>query len=145
MEILLSVLHIAGAVFIVGPMAILPMSAMRAMRAGEAGAVKSFATSTSVLSLSSLLVAVFGFGLVGLADEEYELSLSTPWLLASIIVYVAALALSLFLVVPALRAAAAGLGTEGFSVDSAYRRVAIGSGITAVLLVAVAILMIWKP
>jgi uncharacterized membrane protein len=144
METLFSVLHVVGAIFIVGPMAVIPMSAMRAMRAGEAGAVKSFATSTYVFSLASLLVALFGFGLVSMVGGG-ALSVTTPWILASIILYVAALALSLFLVVPALRAAAAGLGTEGYSVDSAYRRVAIGSGITAVLLLAVAILMIWKP
>ncbi len=144
METLFSVLHVVGAIFIVGPMAVIPMSAMRAMRAGEAGAVKSFATSTYVFSLASLLVALFGFGLVSMVGGG-ALSVTTPWILASIILYVAALALSLFLVVPALRAAAAGLGTDGYSVDSAYRRVSIGSGITAVLLLAVAILMIWRP
>lgn len=144
METLFSVLHVVGAIFIVGPMAVIPMSAMRAMRAGEAGAVKSFATSTYVFSLASLLVALFGFGLVSMVGGG-ALSVTTPWILASIILYVAALALSLFLVVPALRAAAAGLGTDSYSVDSAYRRVSIGSGITAVLLLAVAILMIWRP
>ena len=39
METLFAVLHVVSAVFIVGPMAILPMTAMRALRAGNAGQV----------------------------------------------------------------------------------------------------------
>jgi len=37
MSELLEILHVAGAVFIVGPMVILPMFALRALRARTAG------------------------------------------------------------------------------------------------------------
>ena len=112
MEDLLAVLHVVGAVFIVGPMAILPMTAMRALRAGQGAQVAVLARSTFVFALLSLLVAVFGFGILGVADEsEHDTSVTTPWVLTSIILYVIALALTLLVVVPAMRGAAEHLST----------------------------------
>src|SRR3712207_169801 len=107
MDTVLNVLHVVGAVFVVGPMAILPMTALRAVRAGEWPLVASLARSTRLFSLLSLLVAVLGFGVVGTADEQFDLSVTTGWVLTSIVLYLLALALSLALVVPSLTRAAA--------------------------------------
>ncbi|MGK9149017.1 DUF2269 family protein [Plantibacter flavus] len=138
METVFSILHVVGAVFIVGPMAILPMSAMRAVRAGNSAQVATLATSTAIFSYLTLAVIVLGFGLVGLADPKYELSVTTPWVLTSIILSVAAVVLSLVLVVPAMKRAANG-ATGGSA------RISAGSGIVAILLVVVTVLMVWKP
>ncbi len=159
MEDLLAVLHVVGAVFIIGPMAILPMTAMRALRAGQGAQVAVLARSTFVFALLSVVVAVFGFGILGVADKsEHHTSVSTPWVLTSIILYVIALALTLLVVVPAMRGAAAHLttgpttgpaiepgGTAAQLTKPDYRRIAIGSGVTTLLLVAVVVLMTWKP
>ncbi len=146
METLLVVLHVVTAVFIVGPMAILPMTAMRAVRAGNASQVRTLATSTNLLSLLSLLVVVFGFGAMGLADEKYHLSVTTPWILWSIVAYMIALGLTLFLVVPTMRRAADGLeAPSGDQPEAAYPAIAAGSGIASLLLVLVVVLMVWKP
>ncbi|MGZ4520328.1 MAG: DUF2269 family protein, partial [Mycobacteriaceae bacterium] len=102
METVLNVLHVLTAVFIVGPMALLPMTAMRAIRGGDGAQVTSLARSTNVLSLASLVVVFFGFGLMSL-DKEVTLSITTPWILSSLILYVVALALSIAVVVPAMR------------------------------------------
>src|SRR3712207_708083 len=109
MDTLLNVLHVVTAVFLVGPMAILPMTALRALRAGEWSMVATLTTSTRVFSLASLLVAVLGFGVVGTADVEFGLSVTTSWVLTSIVLYLIALALSLALVVPSMSEAAAAL------------------------------------
>jgi hypothetical protein len=53
-------------------------------------------------------------------------------------------ALSLLVVVPALRKAAAEL-TAGRDGTALYGRIAAGSGIVSLLLVAVTVLMVWKP
>lgn len=145
MEDLLSVLHVVGAVFIVGPMAILPMTAMRAIRAGQGAQVATLARSTMVFTLLSLLVAVLGFGILGVSD--HDTSITTPWVLISLIVYVVALALTLFAVVPSMRSAAEHLQDPAVQELQApdYRRIAIGSGVSSVLLVAVVVLMTWKP
>jgi uncharacterized membrane protein len=105
--------------------------------------VELIARSTWVFSLASLVVAVLGFGVVGTADERFGLSVGTPWVLTSIVLYLGALLLSLFLVVPSLRRAAADLAAAGTS--GAYGRIAAASGIVSLLLVAVTVLMVWKP
>ncbi|GAB3119897.1 hypothetical protein GCM10027056_05100 [Glaciibacter psychrotolerans] len=149
----MSILHVVAAVFIVGPMAILPMSAMRAVRAGNGSQVAALAKSTNLFSLLSLLVVVFGFGVLGMADEKYNLSVTTPWVLWSIILYVIALAVSLFLVVPTMRKAAEALetsanasaGASGGAAAARYPAIAAGSGVATLLLIAVVVLMVWKP
>ncbi len=149
MQTVLSILHVVGAVFLVGPMAILPMSAMRAVRAGNAGQVAMLAKSTNLFSLLSLLVVIFGFGAMSLADKKYDLSITTPWILWSIILYVVALALTLFVVVPTMRTAAEALeaapGTDAAARPVSYPAIAAGSGVATLLLVAVVVLMVWKP
>ncbi|PPL19532.1 DUF2269 family protein [Microterricola pindariensis] len=151
METLFSILHVVTAVFIVGPMAILPMTAMRAVRAGNASQVAVLAKSTNLFSLLSLLVVVFGFGVMGMADEKYNLSVTTPWVLWSIILYIVALGLSLFVVVPTMRKAAEALGAvdaanpSAAAAPSRYPAIAAGSGVASLLLVAVVVLMVWKP
>ncbi|RNE62636.1 DUF2269 family protein [Cryobacterium tepidiphilum] len=145
MDTLFNVLHVVSAVFIVGPMAILPMTAMRAVRAGNGAQVALLAKSTSVFSLLSVVVALLGFGLVGMADEKFDLSVTTPWVLWSIILYVVALGLTLFLVVPTMRTAAEALEGSADAGDARYPAIAAGSGVASLLLVAVVVLMVWKP
>lgn len=146
MDTLLTVLHVVTAVFIVGPMAILPMTAMRAVRAGNGAQVAVLAKSTMIFSWLSLIVFLLGFGVMGMADEKFGLSFTTPWILWSIILYVIAFALSLFVVVPAMNRAAEAIGsTSDGAAKGGYPAIAAGSGIVALLLVAVVVLMVWKP
>ena len=65
MEILFAVLHVVTAVFIIGPMAILPMTAMRAARARNGAQVLALARATHTFTLLSLLVFVLGIALGG--------------------------------------------------------------------------------
>lgn len=148
MEILFSVLHVVTAVFLIGPMAILPMTAMRALRAKSGEQVASLAKSTSTFSVLSLIVVFFGFGIMGMSSGA--LSITTPWILISILVYGIALMLNLFVVVPAMNRAAEELPAGGGMTHSggkpaAYGRIAATSGMSAVLLLLVVVLMVWKP
>ncbi|QAY58844.1 DUF2269 family protein [Microbacterium protaetiae] len=152
MDTLMSILHVATAVFIVGPMAIIPMTGLRALRSGSATQVNSLATSTSVFSWLSLLTFVFGFGAMGMAPAQYNLSFATPWILWSIIAYAIAFLLTVFVVVPQMRKAAvqfAASGTEAAGKPAGkpagYGAIAGSSGIATLLLVVVVVLMIWKP
>jgi uncharacterized membrane protein len=149
MDTLISILHVAGAVFIVGPMAILPMTAMRAVRAGNGSQVAVLAKSTTIFTWLSLLVFVFGFGAMSMAPEEFGLSVTTPWILWSIILYVIAFLVTMFVVVPSMKKAAAALGADaGDRADApkaSYPAIAAGSGVSSLLLVAVVVLMVWKP
>ncbi|MBN9178759.1 MAG: DUF2269 family protein [Microbacterium sp.] len=150
MDVVLSTLHVVGAVFVVGPMAILPMTALRALRAGNTAQVSTLAKSTAVFSYLSLVVFVLGFALVGMADPKYHLSVTTPWVLWSIVAYVVAVILSLVIVVPTLRRAGARAAGEN-SADAVavpmtgYGMIGAGSGAVSLLLVLVVVLMVWKP
>jgi len=152
MSTVLNVLHVVGAVFIVGPMAILPMSAMRSLRAGSASEVRDLAKSTHLFSLLSIVVAVLGFGALGMSDPSDHFSFTTLWVIISVILYVVALLLSLFLVVPSMRRASAQLevssssgDTTAKASDNGYGAVAASSGVVSLLLVVIVVLMVWKP
>jgi uncharacterized membrane protein len=153
MQTLFVVLHVVAAVFIVGPMAILPMTGLRAIRAGQPAQAKTLARSTFVTSLLSLLVVFFGFAALGTSDPKDHFSIATPWIWVSLLAYLIALALILFLVVPALNKAAGRLQTSdaetssvpSASSDGGYGAIAAGSGIASLLLVLIVVLMVWKP
>lgn len=147
MYTVINVLHVLAAVFVIGPMAILPMSAMRSVRSGNGAAVLTTARSTMIFSLTSLVVVLLGFGLLGLAPKKWDLSVATPWVLISIVLYAVALALNLLAVVPALRSAGEHLtsGTAATLGGNDYRRIAITSGVVTLLLVAVTVLMVVRP
>ncbi|HEY5222624.1 MAG TPA: DUF2269 family protein [Microbacteriaceae bacterium] len=156
MDTVLSILHVAAAVFIVGPMAILPMTAMRSVRAGDGAQVARLAKSTNLFTLLSLLVVVFGFGVMGMASAQYHVTIASTWIWLSVVMYIIAFVLSLVVVVPTMRKAAAALqassesATTGSAADAApaanrYPAIAAGSGIASLLLLAVVVLMVWKP
>jgi uncharacterized membrane protein len=146
MNTLFAVLHVVTAVFIVGPMAILPMTAMRAARAGDGAQVMSLARATSTFSLLSLIVFVLGFAVLGMSDPKDHFSFASAWIIWSIILYVVALAVNIFVTVPAMKRVA---GSVPESTEAArpagYRAIAGGSGLASLLLVAVVVLMVWKP
>lgn len=142
MSTIFAILHVVTAVFIVGPMAILPMTAMRSLRAGQAGQVRTLAKSTTVFTLLSLIPFLVGFGLMGM----YKIPFSTTWIWLSIVLYLVAFLIALALVVPAMRRAATALEASGPATQTGgYGMIAGGSGVVSLLLLAVVVLMAWKP
>jgi uncharacterized membrane protein len=154
MDTVFVVLHVVSGVFLVGPMAILPMAGMRALRAREAATAASTARSVRLYTWLSLIVVVFGFGALGMSDPKYHTSIASTWIWLSLVAYVVAMVINLGLVVPALQraavelsgAAAAPAGAPaGAGKVAGYARVSAGSGISALLLVLVVVLMVVKP
>lgn len=139
MDTMFSILHVVTAVFVIGPMAILPMTSLRILRAGDTSRAASSARAIRLLSYLSLVVLVTGFGVMGMADPQYDLSVTTPWVLASIGLYFVALLVTLAVVVPAFQSAVRD------STRAIYTRAATGSGLASFCLLAVVVLMVWKP
>lgn len=138
MDTIFAVLHVSTAVFIVGPMAIMPMSALRSLRNGNIDTVHASAPSIRLMSYLSLVTFVTGFGILGMVGSEWGLSVTTPWVLISTILYLVALILTLAVTVPTY--------TRFDGRDSrAYTRAVISSGLATLALVAVVVLMVWKP
>jgi uncharacterized membrane protein len=144
METIFGILHVTAAVFIIGPLVVLPMTGLRAVRLGASAQVKNLATITGVFAWLSILVAALGVGLVPFVDPADKLTYTTPWLLTSILLYVIAASLALIVVVPVLRRVGARPETQA-AVARDYRLVAMSSGIMSLLLVAVVVLMVWRP
>lgn len=139
MDLLFSILHVATAVFIIGPIAIIPMTGLHALRTGDTARAEASAKSVRLLTYLSLIVVVTGFGVMGMADPKYDLSITTPWVLGSLILYVIAVALTLGILIPTY------LHPERREPKQRYTRAAVSSGIAAISLVAVLVLMVWKP
>lgn len=139
--------HVLTTVFLVGPMAILPMNGLRALRAGNAAWARRSARSTLIFSIGSLLALFFGFAVQGMSPWKTPPSLGDSWIFLSIIFYFVALAISLVAIVPALRSAAERLteNPDGMVRPNDYRRIAFASGLATLLLMTVVILMVVKP
>lgn len=139
--------HVLATVFLVGPMAILPMTGLRSLRAGDGASVARAARGTLVFSVGSLIALLLGFAVQGMSPWKPKPSLDDPWIFLSIIFYFVALALSLVAIVPAMRSAAERLAdTSEMGIrPNEYRRIAIASGLVALLLMAVVVLMVVKP
>lgn len=143
METLFTTLHVLSAVLIVGPLAIMPMTALRTLRTGDttraAAAAAAAARSIRLFSYLSLITAITGFGVMGMADPRNDLSITTPWVLASLLLYSLALLVTLAVTVPAFH------HPEEKTRASRYARATASSGIATLCLTAVTVLMAWKP
>ncbi|MEO5921262.1 MAG: DUF2269 family protein [Pseudolysinimonas sp.] len=142
MPLILHILHVAGAVFIVGPMVVVPMLGLRAIRTGDSLQLRGLVRSSIGLGIGTILVAVIGFGVMYTQTED-QLSVSTPWILWSLILLAIAIVLHFAVVVPLLSRAAARTGEPSRS--SGYGPVAGASGIVSLLLLVIVILMVAQP
>jgi uncharacterized membrane protein len=124
---ILGVLHILSAIVAFGPLFVYPSL----QRAGAADTIAKLHLRLSVPAL--VLTWVFGMGLVGASDELIEMS--DGWIIASLLIWVALVVVSWFLVRPSL----ADTG------EDARSRLAAGIGTTHLLMVVVVYLMVFKP
>lgn len=141
MEHLFLALHLLFAIFAVGPLVHAATTASRGVKTGDATAVKSSARTIQLYGYLSLLVAVFGMGLV---QPKYHNAFGDTWVWLSLVLYVIALALVLVLIVPSLNRAATALAS-GSSAETLTARVAGTGGLVALLFAAIVVLMVYKP
>ncbi len=161
METLIIALHVVAAVFLIGPMAILPHTGLRSLRTGTAAQVRGLTKSINIFSLLSLIVLVLGFAALGLAPKKWDFSFGDTWIWLSIVLYALALALMIFVVVPQFKAAAdameaaaatettvPGTPTEAPAAPARpkqYGAIAGSAGVATLALAAVVVLMVWRP
>ena len=141
-------IHVILAVFIIGPMALLPHTGLRALREHDAKRVSGVARSTQLFTWLSLLVFVFGFA----AEGERGVPFTQLWIWLSVLLFLAAFVLSAFVVVPNLRRGAeeieqgpATIAGEKLRRPAAYSAVAATAGVSTILLVVVVVLMAFRP
>lgn len=124
---IMAMVHILAAVVAFGPLFLYP-----GLR--KAGETRTLAATHMRLTFPALIVLwVVGMGLAGMSEDAYKMS--QLWLTLSILNWVVLVAVSWFLIRPAITDTS----------DSASARLAAGTGITHLGLVVGLVLMIWKP
>jgi uncharacterized membrane protein len=162
-HLFLKTLHVVAAVFLIGPLVVIPMSGLRAIRGGDLSAVRTAARQTGLYGLLAILVFALGAAVVPTEPEHYNFG--TPWVTISMTLFIVALGIILGVTVPALTkagsllearttpaptiadgedAAPAAPSTDP-QLDAARGRVAASSGVASLLLVAITVLMVVKP
>jgi uncharacterized membrane protein len=141
MRHLLLALHILFAIFAVGPLVGAAGAAARGIRAGDASAVAGSARTIRLYGYLSIVVALLGMGLV---QPKWHAKFSYPWVWISLLLYLAALALSLAVLAPSLRRAAGRL-TDGVDARADAGRAAAVGGVIALLFAVIVFLMVYQP
>jgi len=141
-------LHLLTAIFAIGPLVGAATTASRGLRKADASATGNAARTLTVYGYASLVVVIFGFGLMSAKapwdKSKHVAEFSEPWIWISVILWLCTLALIFGLVVPALKQATAAIGS-GSSVDQLTGRVAAGGGVVALIYVAIVVLMVYQP
>lgn len=123
----MALVHILSAIVAFGPLFVYP-----GFR--KAGATSALASLHMRMTFPALVVLwVAGMGLAGMSENVYELS--QLWLSLSILVWVLLIAVSWFLIRPAIADQS----------DAATKKFSAGVGVTHLGLVIGLVLMIWKP
>lgn len=124
---LMALLHILSAVVAFGPLFMYP--ALR--KAGETTAIAGLHMRMTFPAL--VVLWVLGMGLAGMSEDAYKMS--QAWLALSLVNWAALLAVSWFLIRPAISDPS----------ESATSKLMAGTGITHLGLVVGLVLMVWKP
>ena len=144
MKILLA-LHLLFAVFAIGPLANAVTTASRGIRRGDGTMTAASARTATIYSYASLLVVLLGFGLMSTKEDGKHLGeMSQTWIWLSLLLWLAAVALTLGVIVPTLHRATAAIGRQE-SVVALTARVAAAGGIVAALFAVIVFLMVYKP
>ena len=140
-------LHLLAAVFAIGPLVGAATTAAKSLRTGDAEGAKSSARTIKIYSYASLVVVIFGFGLLSSKNPHTHKvpgDFGDLWIWLSVLLWVVAVALSLGVISPSLEKAGVTL-KEGGAVDSLKGRVAASGGIVGLIFAAIVFLMVYQP
>jgi uncharacterized membrane protein len=145
---LLLFLHLLAAIFAVGPLVGAATTASRALRNGDAVAATSAARMIRLYSYVSVVVVILGMGLMSQKapwDSSEEVGhMGDTWIWLSLLLWVAAMAVSLGVLAPSLTRAAAEIGTGG-AADGLVGRVAAAGGVVGLIFAVIVVLMVYQP
>lgn len=137
---ILLLLHILAVIVAFGPAFAVPVMNVRARKlGGDATAVVASLVKGNTLKIygpATVLVGIFGMGLVGMSEKIW--SFSQAWVSVALLLWIFVLAVQFGLLAPAEKKAAAG-DTDAVRLQSMF------TGIQHLLLLALLVVMIWKP
>ncbi len=138
-------LHLLFGIFAIGPLVHAATTAARGVRHGDAAATAYSARIARIYAGASLLVVIFGFGLMAAKEDGHQVAkISETWIWLSVVLWVLAIGLVLAIIVPTLNKATA-LITAQESAASLTGRVAAAGGVVGVVFAAIVVLMVYQP
>ncbi|MDT4935369.1 MAG: hypothetical protein QOK11_3261 [Pseudonocardiales bacterium] len=144
LKILLA-LHLLFAIFAVGPLVHVVTTAGRGIRQGDATATASSARLARSYAYASVLVVIIGFGLMSAKENGQKVAeFSQTWIWVSALLWLAAVAIALAVIVPTLDKATAAIVKQE-SVVALTARVAAAGGVVGVIFAVIVFLMVYKP
>jgi Predicted integral membrane protein (DUF2269) len=142
---LLLAIHLVLAVFAVGPLVHAATTAGRGVRRGDAAATTSSARVLRIYAYVSVLVVIAGLGLMSQKRGGHTLGeFGDTWVWLSVVLWVAAVAIVLAVIVPTLGRATKQIEAE-HSVVALTGRIAAAGGIVGLLFVVIVVLMVYRP
>ncbi|MBB2890812.1 hypothetical protein [Flexivirga oryzae] len=169
---LLLLLHLLTAIFAVGPLAHAVTTASRGLRHADPVALQASSRTAKVYAAASVLVVIFGMGLMSQKRRGEELgSIGDTWIWLSLVLWAIGVAITFLVVTPSLDKAAEEIsrGSGGSSspsrgssgpeersgggrietgatpVSSYTARVAASGGVVALIFAVIVALMVYRP
>jgi uncharacterized membrane protein len=134
-------LHVLAAIFVIGPLVHAATTAGRGVRTGDAAATKASARMARIYGYVSVLVVLLGMSLV---RPKWHAEFGDTWVWLSLVLWLAAVALVLALIVPSLERATERI-TAGEAVGALTARVAAAGGLVGLIFAGIVFLMIYRP
>lgn len=144
---IMTALHLLTAVLVIGPLVHAVTTAARGVRQRDAGAIAASARMTRIYAFASIVVVIFGFGLMSAKSPytgEAVATFGQTWIWLSALLWLIGAAIALAVTAPALTRAGASIGTGAGA--AAFKGKVLSSGIVvAVIFVAIIVLMVYQP
>lgn len=141
-------LHLLFAIFAIGPLVHAATTAGRGVRKGDGAATASSARMLKVYSYTSVLVVIAGMALMSMDDPDDKTrkigEFSQTWIWLSVVLWLAAIAIVLAVIVPTLNKATALIQQQG-SVVTLTARVAASGGVVGLIFAVIVFLMVYQP
>ncbi len=140
-------LHLLAAIFAVGPLVHASTTAARGLRTADAAATASAARTVKIYTGASAVVVFFGMGLMSANDPDGSGKVATfsdPYIWISLLLWIVVIALSVLVLVPALKQVTTRIGA-GEAVDNLTAKVAASGGIIGLIFAGIVFLMVYKP
>ncbi|HEY8867148.1 MAG TPA: DUF2269 family protein [Solirubrobacteraceae bacterium] len=138
-------MHLLVAIFAIGPLVHAATTAARGVRQRDAKATAYTARMARIYAYVSVLVVVFGFGLMASKQDGQQVAkVSETWIWLSALLWLIAVALVLAVVVPTLDKATA-LISKQESPASLTGRVAAAGSVVGIVFTVIVFLMVYRP
>jgi len=164
---LMLLLHLLTAIFAIGPLAHAVTTASRGLRRSDPVALQASSRTAKVYAAASVLVVIFGMGLMSQKRRGKELgNIGDTWIWLSLLLWVVSLAITFLVITPSLDKAAEALSGGDpderrpssaeersggarievrATVSSYTARVAASGGIVGLIFAVIVVLMVYRP